>query len=331
MRNAKWIGAAVVLLAGGITLGYRPAETAESAVSVWVLKRDGTRIEGRATLPRISVRSSAGHAVIAPRDLCSYSSALPATPGEGAKITGGLQSVAGKDPRAAENAMAELTDLGLPVLTPLLKSFEDRDGRQPDPLYRLYGRILPGQWDAQDRAADLVRVTGGGVRGHVEPFEISLQTGAGPVRVASDEIRRLAVRRPVIERTFDLQAMRDCTYVSWLDTGIGLTSDSKLRSDAQGYVRLSYDEDGWACDPDGIADPLPGKRRLQEGFRWGAILGRVGPTGERWLVGKHVEKSPAAAGRLYYVINDNEHWQNNIGSFRVRLRVTDAYDLNDPG
>jgi hypothetical protein len=35
-------------------------------------------------------------------------------------------------------------------------------------------------------------------------------------------------------------------------------------------------------------------------------------------------------GRLYLAINDNSHWQNNIGSFRVKLRVTDAYDVGDP-
>jgi hypothetical protein len=30
------------------------------------------------------------------------------------------------------------------------------------------------------------------------------------------------------------------------------------------------------------------------------------------------------------VINDNEHWQNNIGSYRVRLRATNAYDVGEP-
>ncbi len=95
-------------------------------------------------------------------------------------------------------------------------------------------------------------------------------------------------------------------------------------------MRLSFDEDGWATDPDGIKEPLPGKRKLQEGFRWGSVLGRVGPTGDRWFVGKHLDKSDFQPGRLYFVINDNEHWQNNIGSFRVELTVTHAYDLAEP-
>jgi hypothetical protein len=133
-----------------------------------------------------------------------------------------------------------------------------------------------------------------------------------------------------VERSFELQALRHCTYVSWLDTGVATTPTSRLQADSAGYVRLSFDEDGWSSDPDGIETPLPGKRKLQEGFRWGVVLGRIGASGERWLAGKHVEKSALGAGRLFFAVNDNEHWQNNIGAYRVRLKVTDAYDVGEP-
>ena len=38
-----------------------------------------------------------------------------------------------------------------------------------------------------------------------------------------------------------------------------------------------------------------------------------------------MEKSALGEGRLYVVINDNEHWQNNVGSYRLKLSVTDAF------
>jgi hypothetical protein len=59
------------------------------------------------------------------------------------------------------------------------------------------------------------------------------------------------------------------------------------------------------------------------------VLGRVGVAGERWFAGKHLEKADVGAGRLYFAVNDNEHWQNNIGSYRARIAVTDAYDLGE--
>ncbi len=86
-------------------------------------------------------------------------------------------------------------------------------------------------------------------------------------------------------------------------------------------MRLSFGEDGWATDPDGIHDPLPGKRKLQEGCRWGAVLDRVGPAGERRFCGLHLEQDDIGAGRLAFVVNDKDHWQNNPAATASRCRL----------
>ncbi|MFN7928129.1 MAG: hypothetical protein U0Y68_09310 [Blastocatellia bacterium] len=66
-----------------------------------------------------------------------------------------------------------------------------------------------------------------------------------------------------------------------------------------------------------------------DGFPFGALVGKVGVAGPRFMVGSHLDKAGLGVGRLYLAVNDNGHWQNNIGSFRVRLRVKDGYDLGD--
>jgi hypothetical protein len=208
----------------------------------------------------------------------------------------------------------------------------DTDAHEPDYRYRLFGLIIPGRADCLDRSLDLIRLADGSVlRGKLVDEEIKLSESSGQtIVIPVDNVRRIAVRRDAIHRVLDLDALHHCTYVGYLDCGILLGEGSSLTCDSQGYVRLSFDEDGWSADPDGILEPLPGKRKLQEGFRWGSVLGRVGPTGERWFAGKHVEKADAGHGRLYLVINDNEHWQNNIGSFRAQLVVRNAFDVGDP-
>ena len=96
-------------------------------------------------------------------------------------------------------------------------------------------------------------------------------------------------------------------------------------------MRLSFDIDGWASDADGIKVPGPNyKTNLVDGYPFGSLVGKVGPAGARWLAGRRCRKTGLSAGRLYFAVNDNGHWQNNIGSFQVRLHVTDAYDLGDP-
>lgn len=332
MRGGKLgiIGFCAVVAITGTSL--RSAEAKTSGRTAWVLTKEGRSVEGALALDSLVFTVNGSPRKIALRDVRSFHSADPAITPEAARISRGLEAMQGKDAKAVDAAAADLTDLGLPVLSPLLAAYKDTDAHEPDPLYRLFGRVVPGFADAPDRKLDLLRLANGtALRGKLVPVELRLTGADGAVTViGASDLRRLAIRQPSVERTFDLQALRHCTYVGWLDSGLAVTPTSQLKADAAGYVRLSFDEDGWACDPDGIADPLPGKRRMQEGFRWGAILARVGATGARWLVGKHVEKSVPAAGRLYFVVNDNEHWQNNIGAFRVHVRVTNTYDLGEP-
>lgn len=322
------IGTAAVALSG-------LAERAEAKVTpayVWVVDKDGSSAEGTLALDSLTLTVDGAVRKIPLSSVRSVHSADPASASEAERIKVGLQAVQGKEFKSAEAAVADLTEIGLPVLSPLLAAYKDTDGHEPDPLYRLFGRIVPGHADATDRTLDLVRLAGGeALRGKLSPVALKLAGAGGRTTVVpAGRLRRLAVRQPLITRTFELHSLRHCTYVSWLDSGVSVTSASHLQADSAGYVRLSFDEDGWSSDPDGIETPLPGKRKLQEGFRWGVVLGRIGAGGERWAAGKHVQKQGLSAGRLYFAVNDNEHWQNNVGSYRVRLRVTEAYDLGDP-
>jgi len=293
---------------------------------------DGTEIFGDAAQESILVVAGDQQHQIAWSNLLSLHSAGPASELEQGRIGACLELLNGTDMAASEQAAAELTDIGLPVINPLLKNFPDTDAHEPDYRYRLFGRILPGHADGPDRSQGLVRMADGkAVRGNLANAEIRLVDSQGnPQTIPASNIRRIAVMRETVNRTVTLDALRHCSYVGYMDCGIVLTPESKVASDSRGFCRLSFDEDGWASDPDGIVDPLPGKRRLQEGFRWGSILGRVGPASERFYVGGHFEKSGLGNGRFYLVINDNEHWQNNIGSYRVQLVVHNAFDVGEP-
>ncbi len=291
----------------------------------------GTTLEGQLAPATLTFESGGVNRQVAVREVLSLHSASPESPQELERITSGLATLGGADRKAAEAAAEELADIGLPVLTPLLRSFVDTDAHEPDLRYRLFARIVPGHADVADRTLDMLRLESGEVlRGRWASVDLHVAAvGGAPVTIPAAAVRRLAVRRARVERVFELHALHDCTYVNFLDTGVAVTPSTRLRADAAGFARLSFDEDGWASDPDGIKEALPGKRKLQEGFRWGAVLGRVGTGGERWFAGAHVDRADLARGRLYFVVNDNEHWQNNIGSYRVRCAATDAYDLGE--
>jgi len=325
-----------------MTLGMHPAlasggakgrPAAKGGMRVQLLTRDGRTIEGDVATVSLDFASDGKVRRIALRDVLSVAFGAPASPSEAAHITADLAAVSANTDRAArDKAVAELTEIGLPVLTPLLDTYKDTDMHEPYPLYRLFARIVPGYADDADRSLDLVRLAdGSALRGKVLLPEIQIDVNGTALPMPFAAVRRLAVRRKEVARSFDLQALYHCVQIEFLDSGVEAGAGSKIEETAQGRVRLSFGIDGWLADPDGLKVPGPHyNTNLYDGFPYGAVLGRFGATGARFVLGQHFSKPTPGAGRLCLAVNDSPHWQNNIGSFRVKLRVTDAYDLGDP-
>ena len=335
MRGTRLPAVLIIVMASLLGLTLAPAGGARrERIMAWVLTRSGQSIEGEVESDSLSIEVDGKARNIGLGEVLTVQIAGGASAYEDTRIGRDLSIVsANTDRPAREAAVAELTDIGLPVLPPLLAAYKDTDLHEPNPLYRLFARIVPGYADRLDRTLDLIRLANGEVlRGRVTCGGLKL-VGADRKVVDVDPslLRRLAVRRRAIDKTFDVQALRHCTQIEFLDTGVGVGASSRIEETAQGLVRLSFDIDGWASDPDGIKVPGPHyTTNLVDGFPFGALVGRVGPGGPRWLAGHKIQKSAMERGRLYFAVNDNGHWQNNIGSFRVRLRAADAYDLGDP-
>lgn len=322
------LGAHPALASGGTKI--RPA--AKGGMMVQVLTRDGKTIEGDAAPVSMDLAMGGKVRKIALKDVLSIAFGAPASPSEAAHITADLAVLsANTDRTACAQASGELTAIGLPVMTPLLDAYKDTDSHQPYPIYRLFARIVPGYADDIDRSLDMVRLADGStLRGKVLLPDMQVAVNGTNLPVSASAVRRLAVRRREVTRTFDLQALYHCVQIEDLDSGIEVGSDSKIDETAQGRVRLSWNVDGWLADADGLKVPGPHyNTNLYEGQPYGAVLGRLGATGPRFLIGQRYSKTAPGSGRLYFAVNDSPHWQNNLGSFRVKLRVTDAYDLGD--
>ncbi len=321
--------AAAVLLAAGICAG---GGARRDRVTVWALTKDGRSVEGETELGTLRIEVEGKVRELGAGELLTVETAGPASETERARIAADLATVGeDKDRAARDAATAELTDIGLPVLSPLLAAYKDTDRHEPQPLMRLITRIVPGYADRLDRTLDMVRLANGEtLRGRVTGGDLAIAEKGGSATVPFASVRRISVRRRAIDKTFDVDGLRHCTPIEFLDSGVAVSSASRIEETAQGLVRLSFDIDGWSSDADGIKVPGPNyKTNLVDGFPFGALVGRVGAAGPRWLAGRHVQKSGFPRGRLYFAVNDNGHWQNNVGSFRVRLRATDAYDLGD--
>jgi len=289
---------------------------------VLIRTTEGTQIEAQANLAALKNRS---------QGILSFHSGVPASAFEKERIQNGLTAIQGKDRAARDAAVQELTAIGVPVLTPLLSSLKDTDQHEPRPLYRLFERIMPSQADRLDRTLSLLRLDDGSVMRVAAPEgAIELHKSDGTkTTLPWSQVRSLAVRRKLVRREIPVHSLRHCTQIEYLDTGVVLTGSSKADIAADGFVRLSWGEDGWATDPDGLK--VPGspayKTNLVAGHPFGALVGRVNSDGEVFFLGKKASKTGLPAGRLFMAINDNGHWQNNLGTYTVKMTASDAYNL----
>jgi hypothetical protein len=301
--------------------------------TVQILDKEGKVVEGATALPGFKVNIKGSVRSIALSDVLSVHNGEPASASETARIQSGLAAIQAYKAEAVQSearrnrdaAVEDLVSIGLPVVTPLLQALKDTDQHEPRALYRLFERVLPGEADQLDRDASLIRLASGElVRGKIERFALEV----GGQKVEWSNTRRLAVRRRTVVRSVDLHSLRHCTQIEYLDTAVVVTAGSEVKINAKGLVRLSFDIDGWASDADGLKIPGPNyKTNLVDGFPFGAVVGRFNAKGEVILVGADFSRKGLPPGRLYLAVNDNPHWQNNIGSFHVRLQATDAYDV----
>jgi hypothetical protein len=322
----------LALIGGMVAAGGVQAQKTVTGRTVRLFTRDGKVLEGSLSASGFTLNGAPSR-LVSGETLLSFNLAADASAHETERITADIAAVQGADRAGRDTAVAELTDIGLPALTPVLNAYKDRDLREPDALYRLFGRLMPGYADNVDRALDLIRLKNGeAIRGRIGAESLAIQSaGNSEIKVPLASIRSLAVRQAKIEKSFELHALRHCTQIEFLDTGVVIGPKSRVEVTAAGYVRLSFAIDGWASDPDGLKVPGPNyKTNLVDGFPFGAVVGKVGISGPRFIIGRHLDKTGLGEGRIYLAINDNSHWQNNIGSFRVKLRVTDAYDVGDP-
>ncbi|MCX6589453.1 MAG: hypothetical protein NTX13_23035 [Acidobacteria bacterium] len=289
-----------------------------AAITVMLRLTDGSVVEGPASF---SIAGKGASQVL------SFHSASTASPAEAQQIATDLATVqADKDRAARDQAVERLTAIGLPVMSPLLNLYKDTDQHEPRPLYRLFERIIPSQADGFDRTQGILRLTNGQV--------LRVGAPAGTLKVDKreipwSEVRTLAVRQKRVVKAAEVHSIRHSTQIEYFDTGIVLGGGSQLTVSASGFTRLSWKEDGWASDPNGLTKPgSPAyKTNLVDGHPFGALLGRLGAKGATFALGKAYGPKAPGAGRLGLAINDNRHWQNNLGTYQVKLTVTDAYDV----
>lgn len=113
---------------------------------------------------------------------------------------------------------------------------------------------------------------------------------------------------------------------AWMDTGIQLDRQNKIKITATGEVDVAPQQGGqYISGPAGLGPEVGLPMRfvagvgVRGGGRSGCLMGRVGETGASFVIGEQYHNIPPGEGKLYLHIIPGPWGGQSNGSYRVRV------------
>ena len=161
--------------------------------------------------------------------------------------------------------------------------------------------------------------------GGTSPLKITFKTASGDREFSSNEIGRIVLARPsnaVATSGANLQAPTGSGISinpkqAWTATGMTVRKGEVLHFNATGEIQLSG-------DPNDVATAFGAKSGRKAAnaplptVLAGALIGRIGATGQPFAIGSGVPVTMPAAGQLFLGIND-DGYEDNQGELRVDI------------
>ncbi|MGH9310583.1 MAG: hypothetical protein ACRD1U_14495 [Vicinamibacterales bacterium] len=198
------------------------------------------------------------------------------------------------------------------------------------------GDVSDADWAKVNNGEGVLLRNGEAIAGQVydiggtTPLRVTVKTSSGERNVNSSEVSRIVLARPGGSGAAATSGKANTAGVpegqgiavpanqAWTATGITVRRGEVLSFNTTGEARLSNDpadiagSAGARSQRKAPTSPIPGAFA-------GALIARVGSSGEVFPIGDQTTVTMPAAGQLFLGIND-DHVSDNSGGFRVNVQ-----------
>jgi hypothetical protein len=165
--------------------------------------------------------------------------------------------------------------------------------------------------------------------GGTSPLKLTIRTGDGDREIASTEVARIVIAKPenVVGTTGSAPAVATpmvpgaltvAGTQQWTNTGRTVRKGQTISFSTTGEIQLSDDAADIASADGAKSQRLAAGAPMRNVFA-GALIGRIGPTGQPFAIGTQPTIVAPANGILYLGVND-DGLADNRGSFQVVIR-----------
>jgi hypothetical protein len=241
--------------------------------------------------------------------------------------------------RSGETLSAELMDLSGAGFTVKVNGSERQIPTNDVAVIDLGGTTMrDADWEKIPRGRPVVMLRNGeNVFGRLvdiggsSPLRMTIRTASGDRDIPSNEIARVILARPSnLPAGSDSgnsgnsalapatgSGIRISPKQAWTATGISVKKDEMVSFNANGEIQLSGDSNDVAT-PFGSKSGRKAARSPLPNVLAGALIGRIGSTGQPFAIGSGVTIKMPGDGYLFLGVND-DGFEDNVGEFRVDI------------
>lgn len=312
-----------------------------------VVMADGSTFRVTPKDVSVVVETKYGKLTIPYRDIRRVELGFRYPAGVEAKVAAAAENLGSAVFRTREDAEKELLgfgELAVPALKRAAASPDAEVARRADGLLaKLKDKLPPEKFDAKD--VDVVGTDEFTARGRIEAAAVPVRTryfGESTLQLADIRDFRSVGKNSDKSVTVPADKYARLAGTEWLDSGVDVSANAALEVAATGKIDQWPQEPGrYLCEPQGGGGQpgfpgggFPGGGMVQirgavvngmfrpRAVPSGALLGRVGPTGEVFVLGaKYSQPKAPATGRLYLMIAPS-HWGNDdcTGEYKVTIK-----------
>ena len=318
MRFATFL--AIVSLVVLVPIG--PAQDAKAPAravgpAVEVRMADGSAVRMTLTQGTVEINTKYGKLAIPAHEVRRIEFGFRYPDGAESKINDLIALLGDGNYKKRETAMNDLfafRELAYPALKRASKNSDAETAKRAAELMtKLEDKLPPEKLKFRDY--DLVAATDFTARGKIESKSLLGHTPYfGEVKLQVAEVRALRSLAFGGETTVQVDASKytDQAQTAWLDTDVELMGDTPVEVIASGQIRL-YPGNGYEATPKGHPSYVTVTHPA------GALLGKVGESGEVFLIGEKYTGTPKGQGKLFLRLAPSP-WPNQAqGTFKVTI------------
>ena len=317
-----------------------PRETTDEARGkrdVRVYLMEGSIVSGNLSVEVLTVKTAFGTLEIPVEHVVSFTPGLESHPQLRDRIGRLIQQLGSNDAAERDQAQRELTDFGPGIRTLLERYRKDPDAERRTRIEKILEEVeLQASDDPfldEPRPSlileDTIETDRFTIVGQIAPESFRVETPFGPLTVALKDIRYVAREsdeKPEVRARASVDASH-LPQVGLKDTGIRLKRGDRVSVTAKGSIIMTPWGNNVSSTPDGAGMNVP---TYAAGIPSGALIGRIGRSGEEFLVGARNEFTAKTTGTLYLGVAMAHQFANQgytfPGSYDVRLRVNPSED-----